>query len=120
MRGGKHPQNAAIEGYVFNSGILPLYRVEAVPSDFDAAKPDVPLFRAPLYRATYCNVLLLDHVKRAKVKGYLRYQRDICQGHFHILITMHHHINAARISTSIFLPSLMIKYFSSGLGNLWL
>ena len=54
LRGGKHPQNAAIEGYVFNSGILPLYRVEAVPSNFDAAKPDAPLFRAPLYRATYC------------------------------------------------------------------
>ena len=54
IAGAKHPQNAAIEGYVLNSGILPLYRVEAVPSDFDAAKPDVPLFRAPLYRATYC------------------------------------------------------------------
>ena len=25
-----------------------------MPSDFDAAKPDVPLFRAPLYRATHC------------------------------------------------------------------
>ena len=50
---GKHPQNAAMERYVPKSGILPLYRVDAVPSDFDAAKPDVPLFRAPLYRATY-------------------------------------------------------------------
>ena len=56
IAGAKRPQNAAIEGYVLNSGILPLYRVEAVPSDFDAAKPDVPLFRAPLYRATYCTV----------------------------------------------------------------
>ena len=49
----KHPQNAAIERYVLNSSILPLYQVEAAPSDFDAAKPDVPLFRAPLYRATH-------------------------------------------------------------------
>ena len=39
--------------YVLSSGRMPLYRVEAVPSDFDAAEPDVPLFRAPLYRATY-------------------------------------------------------------------
>ena len=54
IAGAKHPQNVAIEGYVLNSGILPLLRVEAVPSDFDAAQPDVPLFRAPLYRATYC------------------------------------------------------------------
>ena len=59
IAGAKHPQNAAIEGYVLNSGILPLYRVEAVPSDFDAAKPDVPLFRAPLYRATYCTAIEL-------------------------------------------------------------
>ena len=56
IAGAKHPQNAAIEGYVFNSGILPLYRVEAVPCDFHAAKPDVPLFRAPLYRATYYSI----------------------------------------------------------------
>ena len=48
------PQNTAIEGHALNSDILPLYRVEAVPSNFDAAKPDAPLFRAPLYRATYC------------------------------------------------------------------
>ena len=54
--GGKHPQNVAIEGYVLNSGILPLYRFEAVRGDFDAAEPDVPLFRAPLYRATYYKV----------------------------------------------------------------
>ena len=54
IAGAKHPQNAAIEGYVLNSGILPLYRVEEVSSDFDAAKPDVPVFRAPLFRATYC------------------------------------------------------------------
>ena len=54
IAGAKHLQNAAIERYVLNSGILPLYRVEAVTSDFDAAKPDVPLFRAPLYQATYC------------------------------------------------------------------
>ena len=55
IAGAKHPQNAAIEGYVLNTriGILPLYPVEAVPSDFYAAKPDVPPFRAPLYRATY-------------------------------------------------------------------
>ena len=66
------------------------------------------------------DLLLFDHIKRAKVKGCPWYKRQISQGHFHILITMHHHINAARISTSIFLPSLMIKYFSSGLGNLWL
>ena len=57
--GTKHSQNAAIEGYVLNGGILPLYRVEAVPSDFDAVKPDVPLFRAPLYRATYCMYIYL-------------------------------------------------------------
>ena len=54
ISGAKKPQHSAIEGYVLNSGILPLYRVETVPSEFDAAKPDVPLFRAPLYRATYC------------------------------------------------------------------
>ena len=48
IAGAKHPPNAATEGYVLNRGILPLHRVEAVPSDFDAAKPDVPLFRAPL------------------------------------------------------------------------
>ena len=54
IAGAKHPPNVAIEGYVLNSGILPLYRIEAVPSDFDAAKSDVPLFSAPLYRATYC------------------------------------------------------------------
>ena len=53
ISGAKKPQHSAIEGYVLNSGILPLYRVETVPSEFDAAKPDVPLFRAPLYRATY-------------------------------------------------------------------
>ena len=55
IAGAELPQNAAIEGCVLNSGILPLYRVEAVQSDFAATKPDVPLFRAPLYRATYCN-----------------------------------------------------------------
>ena len=54
IAGAKHSENAAIKGYLLNSGILPLYRVEAVPSDFDAAKPDIPLFWAPLYRATYC------------------------------------------------------------------
>ena len=55
IAGAKHPQNAAIEDISLNSGMLPPYRVEAVPSDFYAAKPDVPLFRAPLYRATYCS-----------------------------------------------------------------
>ena len=54
ITGARHPKIAAIDGYVLNSGIMPLYRVEEVPRDFDAAKPDVPLFRAPLYRATYC------------------------------------------------------------------
>ena len=53
IAGAKHPQNAAIEGYVLDSGILPLHRVDAVPGDFDAAKPDVPPFSAPLYWATY-------------------------------------------------------------------
>ena len=41
------------------------------------------------------NVLLLDHVERAKVKRYLTYKCHISQGRFYILITMHHHINAA-------------------------
>ena len=54
IAGAKHPQNAAVEGYVLNNGILPLYRVDAVPSNFDLAKPDVPRFRAPLYRVIYC------------------------------------------------------------------
>ena len=41
------------------------------------------------------DLLLFDHIKRAKVKGCPWYKRQISQGHFHILITMHHHINAA-------------------------
>ena len=41
------------------------------------------------------NMLFLDHDKRAKVERYPRYKRHISQGHFHILIAMHHHINAA-------------------------
>ena len=59
IAGAKHPQNAAFEDISLNSGIQPLYRVEAVPSDFDAVTPDVPLFRAPLYRATYCILKLI-------------------------------------------------------------
>ena len=64
------------------------------------------------------NVLFLNDVTRAKVKGYPRYKRHISQCHVHILLTMHHHINAAENLYVHLLAITNDQVFSSEPGNL--
>ena len=68
--------------------------LDAVAERF-LAEEDTPIDHMPDLAFKGDNVLLLDHGQREKVKGCPTYKRRISQGHFHIIITVHHQINAA-------------------------
>ena len=60
------------------------------------AKGHTPIKHTSPGVVTSENVLFLDHVKQSTVERYSKYKPHISQGNFHILIAMHHHINAAK------------------------
>ena len=63
------------------------------------------------------DVVRFDHAKRVKFERYPRYKRHVSQGHFQIFMCITTSIQPKN-TTSIFLPSPIMKKFSSGPGTL--